>query len=55
MTRNLGAVYMDTEVAFAYKIKDTGALEKMEGFNIDDFTEIPFQCAIEYTTLDGKK
>jgi hypothetical protein len=55
MTRNLGAVYMDTEVAFAYKMKDPEKLEKMKDFNIDDFYQVPFQCSIEYTTLDGKK
>ena len=55
LTKNLGNVIDSSEITFSYKIKDSEELKKIEGFNIETLNEIPFQCAIEYTTLDGKK
>ena len=55
MNRNIGNATNESEITFEYKIKTAEELKQIEGFNIDDFKEIPFQTIIEYTKLTGIK
>ncbi|CAI2359318.1 unnamed protein product [Moneuplotes crassus] len=55
LTKKLGNVNANTEVTFGYKVKDPDQLALIEGFNIEEFSKIPFQTQIEYCKLDGTK
>ncbi|CAI2360406.1 unnamed protein product [Moneuplotes crassus] len=55
MTKKLGNVDSQTEVAFGYRLKDPDQLALIKGFNIEEFSKIPFQTQIEYCRLDGTK
>ncbi|CAI2360749.1 unnamed protein product [Moneuplotes crassus] len=55
MTKKLGNVNANTEVTFSYRLKDPDQLALIEGFNIEEFSKIPFQTQIEYCRLDGTK
>ena len=55
MNRSIGNATNDSEITFEYKIKTAEELKLIEGFNIDEFKEIPFQTIIEYTKLNGIK
>mmetsp|Transcript_29825 Transcript_29825/g.34176 ORF Transcript_29825/g.34176 Transcript_29825/m.34176 type:complete len:94 (+) Transcript_29825:108-389(+) len=55
MNKSIGNATNESEITFEYKIKDPADLKKMENFNVDYLTEIPFQAIIEYSKLDGTK
>ncbi|CAI2360157.1 unnamed protein product [Moneuplotes crassus] len=55
MKKKLGSVNSQTEVTFGYKLKDPDKLALIEGFNIEEFSKIPFQTQIEYCRLDDTK
>eukprot|EP00343_Euplotes_focardii_P000387 CAMPEP_0205801322 /NCGR_PEP_ID=MMETSP0205-20121125/3271_1 /ASSEMBLY_ACC=CAM_ASM_000278 /TAXON_ID=36767 /ORGANISM="Euplotes focardii, Strain TN1" /LENGTH=236 /DNA_ID=CAMNT_0053065875 /DNA_START=90 /DNA_END=797 /DNA_ORIENTATION=+ len=51
----MGNVNEQAEVTFAYKLKDAEELKELEGFDINELKEVPFQAQIEYCKLDGSK